>query len=732
MSDFTLKVMIKEKYKIVGMHCANCAANIEKRLSAADGVSLAVVNFALEELTVVYDSERVTGKDIIKAVQQLGFKLFTPDKDVFSGHIRQMTISLVTSIVLTVPMMLSMLMMALNLHIPALHFLHSGWVQLALTAPVQFVIGARFYRQAFYALRSRSANMDVLVALGTSAAFFYSLYNLLFHPAGEMPHLYFESAAMIITFVLLGKTLEAKAKRHTSDSIGKLAGLQVRTAHVIRNGYETEIAVEELQAGDSIVVRPGEKIPVDGIITEGHSAVDESMITGEPLPVEKNAGDAVVGATINQYGAITFTATKVGKDTVFSQIIRMVEDAQTAKAPIQGIADKVAGVFVPVVAAIAFVTFAAWLVAGGELHQAIINAVAVLVIACPCALGLATPTAIMTGTGKGAENGILFKGGDTLEGLSQIRTLVFDKTGTLTEGKPVLTAFEALAGTPEELLRMAAVAEKRSEHPLGQAIATYSRQQMPDSIYGDPDSFEAIPGKGIKAVVDGKNISIGTAKLFEEEGLNAADLISRLAEYDQRGETPMLMSVEHQPAAIFAVADRLKPEAQGVITALRNMNIETIMLTGDNRRVANIAGAQLQVDKVLAEVLPGDKAAQIALLKKSGKRVGMVGDGINDAPALATADIGIGMGTGTDIAIETADIILIRSDLRTLLPAIRLSQKTIGKIKQNLFFSFVYNVAGIPIAALGFLHPGFAGAAMALSSVSVILNSLTLKRFKMI
>ena len=351
-----------------------------------------------------------------------------------------------------------------------------------------------------------------------------------------------------------------------------------------------------------------------------------------------------------------------------------------------------------------------------------------MVIACPCALGLATPTAIMTGTGKGAENGILFKSGGALEGLSQIRTLVFDKTGTLTKGKPALTAFEVLAGKPEDLLRLAAVAEKRSEHPLGRAIVTYCLQQMPDSN-GDPDSFEAIPGMGVKAVVEGKSVSIGTARLFEKDGLNPADLTGRLAMYDQQGETPILMSVERQPVAIFAVADRLKPEAQDVIASLRNMNIETIMLTGDNRQVANIAGSQLRVDKVLAEVLPGDKAAQILLLKKDGNKVAMVGDGINDAPALATADIGVGMGTGADIAIETADIILVRNDLRTLLTAIRLSQKTIGKIRQNLFFSFIYNVAGIPVAALGFLHPGLAGAAMALSSVSVILNSLSLKRF---
>ncbi|MDR2036962.1 MAG: heavy metal translocating P-type ATPase [Bacteroidales bacterium] len=729
-------MIIKEKYKVSGMNCANCAAKIEKKVSETKGVDFSNVNFALEQLSVTYDPDKVSGNDITKIVKQLGFKLSPADREASPGNIKSLRISLIIAIILTAPMLLSMLLMVLDVHLPALDFLHSGYVQLALTIPVQFIIGARFYRQAFFSLRSRSADMNVLVALGTSAAFFYSLYNLLFqHPeTGEMPHLYFESAAMIITFVLLGKFLEAKAKGRTSDAIKKLVGLQVRTAKVIRDNQEVEIPTEELQVGDVIIVRPGEKIPVDGVIKEGHTSVDESMISGEPVPVEKTAGDTVVGATLNQYGAITFTATKVGKDTMLSQIIRMVEEAQTTKAPIQSIADKVAGIFVPVVVLISLVTFSIWFFGYGELNRAIVSAVAVLVIACPCALGLATPTAIMVGTGKGAENGILFKGGDSLEGISQIQTLVFDKTGTLTEGKPVLTDFEILTGDKSDLLHMAAMAEKHSEHPLGKAIYDGIVHALSESGVSDihaPEKFEAIPGKGVKAIISGKTVYLGTKKLFEEsEGIFTETAEKLFSALEQQGKTPMLMSIEQEPVAVLAVADRIKPESAEVVARLRDMNIKTVMLTGDNRHVAGIVGKQLNVDEVLAEVLPGDKATQIGTLKKEGKKVAMVGDGINDAPALATADIGIGIGSGTDIAIETADMILIRNDLRTLPLAIRLSQKTIGKIKQNLFWSFIYNIAGIPIAALGFLNPGIAGAAMALSSVSVVLNSLSLKRFK--
>ncbi|MDR1866626.1 MAG: heavy metal translocating P-type ATPase [Bacteroidales bacterium] len=726
--------MTREKYGIAGMNCANCAAKIEKKVSEAEGVDFAVVNFALEVLSVSYDQAKITRSDIIGMVRNLGFKLTPFRRDASQENIRQTARSFAVAAALTLPMLLSMIPMALNLHLPALDFLHSGMVQLVLTAPVQFVIGARFYRGAFYALRSRSADMNVLVASGTSAAFFYSLYHLFFHPAGETPHLYFESAATIITFVLLGKTLEAKAKGRTADAIGKLAKLRVRTARTLRNGQETEIPVEELRTGDSVVVRPGEKIPADGVILDGHTSVDESMLTGESVPVEKNAGDTVTGATVNQYGAIVFTATKVGRDTTLQQIIRMVEEAQTVKAPIQSIADRVAGVFVPAVAFISIVVFCVWWLAVGQLDKAIVSAVAVLVIACPCALGLATPTAIMTGTGKGAENGILFKGGDSLEELSRIHTVVLDKTGTLTEGKPVLTDFEPLTGNRLELLRMAAVAEKRSEHPFGKAIcegATDILKEAGCTELPAPEMFRAIPGKGVKAIVSGETVHIGTQRLFETPGNTLPEeLQRRIAAYEQQGKTPMLMSISRQPVALLSVADRIKPEARAVVADLRRMHIETVMLTGDNPRVAAIAGERLKVDKTLAGVLPGEKAREIELLKKAGKKVAMVGDGINDAPALATADVGVAVGSGTDVAIETAGVILIRSNLNALVFAVRLSRKTIGKIRQNLFLSFIYNIACIPVAALGWLHPGIAGAAMALSSLSVVLNSLSLKRFK--
>jgi Cu+-exporting ATPase len=618
-----------------------------------------------------------------------------------------------------------MMLMALNIHIPALDFLHSGMVQLFLTIPVQFVTGMRFYRGAFYALRSHSADMNVLVALGTSAAFFYSLFNLLFSVEDE-PHLYFESAAMIITFVLLGKTLEAVARGRTSDAVRKLKKLQPPVARVIRENREAEIPVEDLQEGDMVVVRPGEKIPADGIIEEGQTSVDESMMSGEPLPVEKSTGDTVVGGTVNRNGAIVFTVVKTGKETMLSQIVRMVEDAQTNKAPIQGVADRAAGIFVPVVIIISLVTFAAWMLISGQLNHALTSAVAVLVIACPCALGLATPTAVMTGTGKAAENGVLFKGGDSLEGLSRIQTLVFDKTGTLTEGQPVMSRFEPLNGDRKDLLLMAAVAEKHSEHPLGQAIFKSAAGELNRDI-PSPDFFEAIPGKGIRAVRNGVVLLVGTCRLFENH-LLPETVRQRFSAIEQQGETPVLMTIDDKPAAIAAVADSIRPEAKEVIDVLHGMNIATAMLTGDSRRTASIVGQQLNIGKILAEVMPNEKAAHIEALKKEGKRVAMMGDGINDAPALATADVGIGIGSGTDIAIEAAGVIIMRNSLKPLPLAILLSKKTVRKIKQNLFWSFVYNVAMLPIAALGFLHPGIAGAAMALSSISVVLNSLSLKQ----
>jgi Cu+-exporting ATPase len=572
--------------------------------------------------------------------------------------------------------------------------------------------------------------MDVLVSLGTSAACLYSLWLMLTQPA---PHLYFDSAAMIITFVLLGKLLEAKAKGRTSAAIRKLKDLQTPTAHVLRDGHETDIPVEKLRAGDLIVVKPGEKIPADGEVVSGQTAVNESLVSGESLPVEKSAGDAVVGATVNLNGAITFRALKTGDDTMLAQIIRMVEDAQTAKAPIQRVADRVASVFVPVVMGIAALTFLLWWIFAGDVNQAIVSAVAVLVIACPCALGLATPTAVMVGTGKGAENGILFKGGDALESISRLQTLVFDKTGTLTEGKPVMTDFLPLRETDDAqiLLRWAAQAEKPSEHPLGRAIYAEATARLPFGEIPSPETFEAVPGKGVSALCEGRRVLIGTPRLFAGIPLGE-DLRQRMETLSREGKTPMLLAVDDVPAALLAVADRVRPEAAAVIAELHRLHLSTVMLTGDNRQVAHAVAAALGVDETLAEVLPADKAAQVERLKAAAGRglTAMVGDGVNDAPALAVADVGIAVGSGADVAIEAAGMVLVRNDLRALPAAIRLSKQTLRKIRQNLFWSFIYNGACIPVAALGLLNPGFAGAAMALSSVSVVLNSLSLKRFK--
>ncbi|MDR1603069.1 MAG: heavy metal translocating P-type ATPase [Tannerella sp.] len=713
---------VKKRYGVSGMHCASCAVKIEKTLSATAGIESVSVNFALEKLVVSYDTDKMTESRLMHTVCRLGFELLPADRR--SPDFRRLVAALVLAVAFTLPLLLSMVLMALNICVPALEFLHSGRVQMFLTIPVQFVTGMRFYRGAFYALRAHSADMNVLVALGTSAAFFYSLFNLFFSAEDE-PHLYFESAAMIITFVLLGKTLEAVARGRTSDAVRKLKKLQPPVARVIRENGEAEVPIEDLQAGDTVVVRPGERIPADGIIAEGQTSVDESMMTGEPLPVEKAAGDTVVGGTVNRNGAILFTVVKTGKETMLSQIVRMVEDAQAGKAPIQHIADKAAGIFVPVVILISAVSFAAWLLLAGQLNHAVVSAVAVLVIACPCALGLATPTAIMTGTGKAAENGILFKGGDALEGLSRIQALVFDKTGTLTEGQPVMTRFDPLDGKRSDLLLMIAVAEKHSEHPLGQAIFKSASGELNSDILS-PDFFEAIPGKGIRAVYEGATLLVGTRRLFDNCQLPET-VQQRFSSIEQQGETPVLMTMDDRPVAIAAVADRIRDEAREVIDALHGMNIATAMLTGDSRRSAAIVGQRLNIGRIMAEVMPDGKAAHIETLKKEGKRVAMMGDGMNDAPALAAADVGISIAAGTDIAIEAADVILMRNSL-TLLPfAIRLSKKTVRKIRQNLFWAFVYNVAMLPVAALGFLHPGMAGAAMALSSVSVVLNSLSLR-----
>ncbi len=723
--------------KVSGMTCAACSARIEKKLASLEGVNLVNVNLSTERASIGYEPGRIKIGEIINVIEALGYSAEKTEdisrdqeKELKEKEIRDLRISLYASAVLSFPLVAAMIMGIFKIDIPFLAFLHNQYFQLIVATPVQFIIGARFYKQAFYAVRSGSANMDVLIAMGTSAAYFFSLYNIFFESVapGIMKDLYFEAAAIIITLILLGKYLEAVAKGKTSEAIKKLAELQAKTARVIRQGSELDIPIEEVELGDIVVVRPGEKVPVDGKIIEGNSSLDESMLTGESLPTDKKAGDLVYGATINKFGVFKFEATRVGKDTALAQIIKMVEDAQGSKAPIQKIADQVAGVFVPVVLVIAVITFLVWYLGGVGVNKALISAVAVLVIACPCALGLATPTAIMVGTGKGAENGILIKGGEHLEKTYKINAIVLDKTGTITKGQPEVTDVITLGQLDaRSILRLAAQAEKSSEHPLG--VAIYEKGKLEYGSLINPESFEAIPGMGVKAVIEAQEIYVGTRKLMLERGIATEQVETAITSLEDQGKTAMLMAVNGKLESILAVADTLKDSSQEAIAELLDMGIEVYMITGDNQRTANAIAKQVGINNVLAEVLPENKAQEVEKLKATGKTVAMVGDGINDAPALATADIGMAMGTGTDVAMEAADITLMRGDLRTIPAAIRLSRQTIRKIKQNLFWAFIYNIIGIPFAALGMLNPIIAGAAMAFSSVSVVTNSLSLRSF---
>ena len=722
------------KFNVKGMTCAACSARVEKKLNQLPGVEKAGVNLATEIATVEYDGSKVKVADLLKAVEALGYQAVRAEeisrdreKEAREKETRRLRREFIISAVVSSPLMLAMFLSMFGIDVP---FLHNAYFQLIIATPIQFIIGSRFYKNAYYALRAKSPNMDVLIAMGTSAAYFFSIYNGFFAPAkpGMMQDLYFEASVVIITLILLGKYLEAVAKGKTSEAIKKLMGLQAKTARVIRNGEEVDIPIAEVEPGAVIVVRPGEKVPVDGKIIEGNSALDESMLTGESLPVEKKDGDLVVGATINKFGTFKFEATKVGKDTVLAQIIKMVEEAQGSKAPIQKIADQVSGVFVPVVIGIALLTFVLWYLVAGDLTSAIVSAVSVLVIACPCALGLATPTAIMVGTGKGAENGILIKGGEYLEMAYKLNTVVLDKTGTITKGEPEVTDSLTLGElAPDQILRWAAIAEKRSEHPLG--VAIYEKGKKEYGQLPDADEFTAIPGRGVMAMVEGKAIYLGTRKLMLDQGIDLGMTETTIAELEDAGKTAMLMAIDQKVEAIIAVADTVKENSGAAIAELQQMGVEVYMITGDNRRTAATIAKQVGITKVLAEVLPEHKAEEVEKLKKQGKIVAMVGDGINDAPALATADIGMAIGTGTDVAMEAADITLMRGDLKTIPAAIRLSRKTMRKIKQNLFWAFIYNTIGIPFAAFGLLNPMIAGAAMAFSSVSVVTNSLGLKRF---
>ncbi len=721
--------------KITGMTCSACAARIDKKLNKLEGVSSSNVNLATEKAVVVYDDSVVKEQDLVNAINSIGYGAEIEkevnrekEKEEKAKRLKYLKYELIISIVLSIPLLLAMILSMLKLHTGVLS---NEYFQLILAFPIQFIIGAKFYKNAYKSIKSGSANMDVLISMGTSAAYLYSIYLVFFTTVdmGMVKHLYFESSAIIITLVLLGKYLEARAKLKTSNAIEKLIGLQAKTARVIRDSKEIDIPIEDVVVGDIIVVRPGEKIPVDGIIIDGKSSIDEAMITGESMPVSKETGDNVIGATINKQGSFKFEAKKIGKDTMLSQIIRLVEQAQGSKAPIQQVADKVSGVFVPAVLVIAVITFVAWILITGDFEAAFKAAISVLVIACPCALGLATPTAIMVGTGKGAQNGILIKGGEYLEMAYKLNALVFDKTGTITKGTPEVTDIVKLSDINEdELLKIAASLEKKSEHPLGVAIYNFAVKKFGE--INDPDDFIAIAGKGVSGIVDSKKIYIGTRNLVRENNLEINEIEDKLLEFEKSGKTAMIISSESEILGIIAVSDTVKETSKEAIEELEKMGITTYMITGDNKATAEYIGKLVGIKNVIAEVLPQDKASNIEKLKQEGKKVGMVGDGINDAPALATADVGIAMGTGTDVAIESAAITLMNGDLNSIVTAIRLSKKTMQKIKQNLFWAFIYNIIGIPFAFFGMLNPIIAGAAMAFSSVSVVTNSLSLNRAK--
>lgn len=731
----------KVELNITGMTCAACSTRIEKGLNKMPGVLKANVNLAMETATIEYDSAQVGVGDLVRQVEKLGYQAARKEEgkeeeqvDRRMAEIRRQTQKFWISLIFSLPLLWSMVShFSFTSFIWLPDFLMNPWVQLALATPVQFIIGAQFYVGAYKALRNKSANMDVLVALGTSAAYFYSLYVAIssIGSHAHMLELYFETSAVLITLILLGKLFEAKAKGRSSEAIRKLMGLQAKTAVVIRDGVEMTISVEDVRPGDVVYVKPGDKVPVDGIVLEGQSAVDESMLTGESIPVDKAAGDTVIGATLNKNGFLKVTATKVGKETALAQIIKVVEEAQGTKAPIQRLADSISGIFVPIVVGTAVVTFLIWyfVVIPGNFAEALEKAIAVLVIACPCALGLATPTSIMAGSGRAAELGILFKGGEHLETAHHLDTIVLDKTGTVTKGEPELTDVIPVDFAEQELLALVGAAEKNSEHPLAQAIVRGIAEK--GVALSETSSFEAIPGFGIRATVEGKDVLVGTRRLLEQHHVSYQSVADAMLSLEQAGKTAMLAVVDGKLAGLIAVADTIKPTSKQAIARLKAMGLTVIMMTGDNRQTAEAIAREAGIERVIAEVLPEGKAAEVKKLQAQGKKVAMVGDGINDAPALATADIGMAIGTGTDVAMEAADITLMRGELTSVADAIEMSKRTIRNIKQNLFWAFAYNTLGIPFAALGFLAPWLAGAAMAFSSVSVVLNALRLQRVKL-
>ena len=760
---------------LLGMTCTNCANTIERRLNKVDGVLSAEVNYANEKAVVRYAPGATTRGDLVAAVRQAGYDVVSSGDGTGSddtledaeaaareAEVKHQERRLLVGLIFSVPLFLLSVSRDFGLLGDWSHAIWVNWLFFALATPVQFYVGWDYYVGAYKSLRNRSANMDVLVAMGSSVAYFYSIAVLIALTLGSMAlghHVYFETSAMIITLIVLGKLMEARAKGRTSEAIKKLIGLQAKTARVVRSGEELDIPIAEVIQGDLVIVRPGEKVPVDGVVVNGRSTLDESMITGESLPVDKTVGDAVIGATINKQGLLKFEATKVGKQTALAQIIKLVEQAQGSKAPIQRVVDQVAAYFVPFVIGAAVLTFVVWYLVTGDFVAALIRLTAVLVIACPCAMGLATPTSIMVGVGKGAEHGILFKNSAALEQVHKLNAIVLDKTGTLTKGQPSVTDVlisdfgfriseepssdpqSAIRNPQSEILRLAASAERGSEHPLGEAIVRAANEQ--GLSLSQPTDFESIAGFGIRAQVDGRSILLGNLRLMEQQSVHLNGLAAKAQTLQAEAKTAMWLAVDGQASALIGVADTIKDGSKDAVQAMHNLGLTVVMMTGDNEATAQAIAAEVGIDRVFAEVLPGDKAAYVKQLQDEGYVVGMVGDGINDAPALAQANVGLAIGTGTDVAMETADVTLMRGDLRSVPQAIKLSKATMRNIKENLIWAFGYNTALIPIAAgilapfdwapdfLRQLHPILAAGAMAFSSISVVSNSLRLRRVRL-
>ena len=742
--------------KLRGMSCASCANNVEEAIRSVPGVETCNVNFGAEQATVQYNPQHAGVEEIQQAIEAAGYSSYSlQEQEMLTGETdaeqaarqaesQKLKRRLILGAIVTTILAIGGLPMMTGLPIPWIPaWLHNPVLQLVLTAPIQFWSGESFYKGAWKALKRHTATMDTLVALGTSAAFFYSLFPTFFPEfflnQGLSPDVYYEISAVVITLILLGRLLENRAKGQTSEAIRKLIGLQAKTARVIRNGKEIDIPIAEVELGEIILVRPGEKIPVDGEIIDGSSTIDEAMVTGESVPVKKQAGDEVIGATLNKTGSFKFRATRVGKDTFLAQIVKLVQQAQGSKAPIQKLADQVTRWFVPAVIALAIFTFILWYNVMGNTTMALITTIGVLIIACPCALGLATPTSIMVGTGKGAENGILIKGAESLEQAHKIQTIVLDKTGTITLGKPTVTDFITGKGTADrnelKLLKLAASVERNSEHPLAEAVVQYAQAQGVD--LAEVQEFEAITGSGVQGSISDRSVQIGTYRWMNELGIDTSSLQEQWDQLEHRGRTAIWIAVDRNVEGIMGIADAVKPSSVNAIRAMQKLGLEVVMLTGDNRRTAEVIAREVGIERVFAEVRPDQKSATVEKIQSEGKIVAMVGDGINDAPALAQADVGMAIGTGTDVAIAASDITLISGDLQGIVTAIQLSRATIRNIRQNLFFAFIYNVAGIPIAA-GILYPIFgwllspivAGAAMTFSSVSVVTNALRLRNFQ--